>query len=137
MATDLRRREIDPELNVLSGIVVDAALKVHRHLGPGLVERVYHECLLWELRSRGVKVESEVDVAIRYGGLEIPRAFRVDLLVGGKLLVELKACEIQPREHTAQLLTYVRLSGRQLGLVINFGAPLLRQGIKRVINTTS
>jgi GxxExxY protein len=131
----VQHQEIDPSLNQLSGIVVDAALKVHRRLGPGLVERVYHECLLWELRQRGVPVESEVDVGLHYEQLHVSKAFRMDLLVAGKLVVEFKACDLQPREHGAQLLTYLRLSGRRLGLLINFSAPLLRQGIRRIIHT--
>jgi GxxExxY protein len=121
-------------MNRISGAVVDAGLKVHRALGPGLLESAYHACLLYELQKRGLEVGSQVEMPIRYDGLLIGKAFRVDLFVENTVIVELKAVpKLQPI-HEAQLLSYLRLSGCRLGLLINFHSVLLRDGIRRMAN---
>ena len=117
----------------LSGRIVDAAIAVHRALGPGLLESVYVSCLAHELRSRGLKVEREWSVPLRYKGLEILHAYRADLLVDDLVIVEAKALDQLLPQHSAQLLTYLRLSGKPLGLLFNFNMPLLKQGIRRLV----
>lgn len=120
--------------NELSGLVIGAAIEVHKALGPGLLESVYQTCLLKELHIRGMWVESEVPVTVKYKGDVITEAYRVDLLVNNKLVVELKAVDKLTSVHKAQLLTYLRLMNRRLGLLINFNELVVRNGINRVIN---
>jgi GxxExxY protein len=120
--------------NELSGVVIGAAIEVHKALGPGLLESVYQRCLLKELHIRGVWVESEVPVTVEYKGDVITEAYRVDLLVNNKLVVELKAVDQLTAVHKAQLLTYLRLMNKKLGLLINFNELVVRKGIRRLIN---
>ena len=120
--------------NELSGLVIGAAIEVHKALGTGLLESVYQTCLLKELHIRGMWVESEVPVTVKYKGDVITEAYRVDLLVNNKLVVELKAVDKLTSVHKAQLLTYLRLMNRRLGLLINFNELVVRNGINRVIN---
>src|ERR1700689_1150078 len=122
------------EINQVSGIVVDAAMKVHSALGPGLLESAYEMCLVRELRKRGLRVESQVPIAVRYEGETLDVGYRADLLVEGIVLVELKSVEAILPIHKAQLLSYLRLSSREVGLLINFNVEHLKNGIKRVIN---
>jgi len=112
---------------------VDAAFRVHSALGPGLLESVYGVCLAHELRRRGLKVEVEVKIPIVYEGLQLDAGLRIDLLVEGGLIVELKAVIRMEPVFEAQLLTYLKLTGHRLGLLINFNVPLIRDGIKRVV----
>lgn len=121
--------------NRIAREIVDAAYKIHVETGPGLLESVYESVLAYELGMRGCQVETQVPIGIHYQGLEIPDAFRADLLVDGKVIVELKSVEQVQGVHKKQLLTYLRLSNRRLGLLINFGAPLLKQGLTRIINS--
>jgi GxxExxY protein len=123
------------EVNEISGIVVDYAMKVHSALGPGLLESAYELCLIRELRKRGLRVESQVPIAVRYDGEILDVGYRADLLVEGVVLVELKSVEAVLPIHKAQLLSYLRLSGKEVGLLINFNVEHLRDGIKRVINS--
>ena len=123
------------QVNEISGIVVDAAMKVHSALGPGLLESAYEACLIRELRKRGLRVESQVPIAARYDGETLDVGYRADLLIEGLVLVELKSIEVVLPIHKAQLLSYLRLSGRPVGLLINFNVEHLRDGIKRVINS--
>ena len=120
--------------NELAKVVVDAAFKVHSALGPGLLESVYEVVLAHELRGRGLRVERQVPISIVYDGLILDEAFRADLLVENLLIVEIKSTESSPPVHKKQLLTYLRLSGHKLGLLINFGAPLIKDGITRLVN---
>ena len=120
--------------NELSGVVIGAAIEVHKALGPGLLESVYQRCLLKELHIRGAWVESEVPVTVEYKGDVITEAYRVDLLVNNKLVVELKAVDQLTAVHKAQLLTYLRLMNKKLGLLINFNELVVRKGIRRLIN---
>ena len=108
-------------------------MQVHRELGPGLLESVYRVCLEHELRCRGIPFEGEVPVPVCYRGMKLDLGYRVDLLVATELVVELKAVVALVPLHTAQLLTYLKLLRRPVGLLINFNTPLLRQGIRRVL----
>ena len=120
--------------NEIAKIVVDAAIKVHRALGPGLLESVYEIVLAHELAKRGLKAERQVPIPIEYDGLKFQEGFRADIVVEEKIIVELKSVEnIQP-VHKKQLLTYLRLADMRLGLLINFGSALLKDGISRVVN---
>ncbi len=121
--------------NEISKVIVDAALDVHKTLGgPGLLESVYQEALVWELISRGLAIEREKPVKINYKGHLLPSDFRLDLLVEGKVIIECKATAEYNSIYNAQLLTYLRLTGLKLGLVINFGQKLIKEGIHRVVN---
>jgi len=120
--------------NALSRRVIGAAIEVLRALGPGLLENVYRQCLARELALSEVVVEQEVPVPVAYKGLALDTAYRMDLLVGGLLVVELKVVEKVLPVHEAQLLSYLRLSGKRLGLLINFHVPRLNEGIRRVVN---
>ena len=115
--------------------VVDAAIKVHRTLGPGLLESVYEQCLHYELTSRGLSAARQVPVPVRYGPVVIDAGFRIDLLVEDALIVELKAVETMVPLYDAQLLTYLKLTGKNLGLLLNFNVPRMKDGIKRIIST--
>jgi GxxExxY protein len=123
------------ELNRLSFKVIEAAMRVHSELGPGLLESVYSSCMLVELREMKLDVKSEVPLPVFYRGKKIAEdGFRLDLLVEDRIIVELKSLEnIQP-VHKKQLLTYLRLANRPLGLLINFNETLLKDGITRIIN---
>ena len=123
------------ELNELSGIIIDAAIEVHRELGPGLLERVYEASLAKELRLRGIPSVRQLPQPVIYKGEELEdEGYKIDLLVEDSIIVELKTVsELLPIHH-AQLLTYLRLSEKKLGLLINFHVPLLKNGIKRLVH---
>ncbi len=121
-------------LNAVSNEVIGAAIEVHRELGPGLLEGIYRDCLAKELGSRRLKVEREVEVPVRYKGKALGTAYRLDLRVGGELIVETKVVEALLPVHQAQLLTYLRLTGSRLGLLLNFNIDTMRNGIRRVVN---
>ncbi|TWT77152.1 hypothetical protein Pla123a_25830 [Posidoniimonas polymericola] len=114
--------------------VVDAAFRVHSTLGPGLLESVYETCLSYELTKRSIPVRRQEAQPIRYDEIEIDAGLRLDLLVGDQVVVELKAVDSLEPIHTAQLLTYLKLSGNRLGLLINFNSVLIKDGIKRLVN---
>jgi len=120
--------------NEISRIVVDTALKIHKTLGPGLLESVYEVVLAHELRSRGLKVQRQVSVPIRYENIHFDEAFRADLVIEAKVIIEIKSVETTKRVHKKQVLTYLRLSDLRLGLLINFGSELIRDGITRLVN---
>ncbi len=125
------------EPNELSSKIIGAAITVHKELGPGLLESVYHSCLLIELRSLALNVKSEVPVPIEYRGQTITKeGFVMDLLVEDTIIVELKSAEELHPVHEKQLLTYLRLAKKPLGLLINFNVPTLKDGIRRVINSS-
>jgi len=125
----------DPE--AISGDVVDAAIALHRELGPGLLESVYEMLLASELTSRGYAVERQKAIDIEFRGARFQAAFRIDLLIEGSLLVEIKSIERLNGAHSKQLLTYLRLMRRPVGLLINFGGETLKEGLKRVVNDYS
>lgn len=121
--------------NEISKIIVDAAIEVHRTLGgPGLLESVYEEALAWELDHRGLRVKRQDPLPIPYKGHFLATPLRIDLVVGDRVIVECKATNQHHEIFEAQLLTYLRLSGMKLGLVINFGERLVKDGIRRVVN---
>lgn len=123
------------EENEISKIVLDAAITVHRTLGgPGLLESVYHNALAFELESRGLQVEKEVCVPVRYKGVDVGDPFRVDILVERKVVIECKATEKDNPIFAVQTLTYLRLLNLHLGLLINFGKETLVSGFKRIVN---
>ena len=114
--------------------VVDAAIKVHRALGPGLLESAYQHCLAYELRKRGLHVECEVQLPVIYDGVKIDAGYRVDMLIQDCVIIENKAVKALLPIHKAQLLTYLRLNDRRLGYLLNWHVPLMKQGIKRMVN---
>lgn len=120
--------------NDIAKIVVDAAFKVHKTLGPGLFESVYETVLAHEIKQRGLAVERQKVIPISYEGLVLDEGFRADLVAGDKVIVELKSLETMAPVHKKQLLTYLRLADKRLGLLINFGANLIKDGIFRVAN---
>ncbi|MEM9415543.1 MAG: GxxExxY protein [Planctomycetota bacterium] len=120
--------------NDVSGMVVDAAMKIHQTLGPGLLESVYERVMKYELEKRGLRVEAQLPVPIVYDDLEFDEAFRCDLLVEGMVVVELKSVEEIKKVHKKQVLTYLRLMDNRVGLLLNFGCELMKQGIHRVSN---
>lgn len=120
--------------NELSSIIIGCAIKVHSALGPGLLESAYEECLFYELKKEGLEVEKQKEMPLIYKEVKLDIGYRLDLLVNNKVILELKACEDLNEIHLAQILTYLKLSGCKLGLLINFNVPLLKQGIKRVAN---
>jgi GxxExxY protein len=122
---------MDP--NLVTGNIIDAALKVHTALGPGLLESAYEACLLHELQKRKLQVASQVILPVSYDGITVDLGYRVDLLVEDLVIVELKAVEKLHPVHKAQLLSYLKLSGKQLGLLINFSELHLKDGIQRII----
>ena len=125
------------KLNFLSSKIIQAAINVHRELGPGLLESVCQDCMVIELKLMNLKVEAEVPLPVFYHGQEIKReGFRIDLLVEDRIIVELKSVEKVHPVHKKQLLTYLRLSGKELGLLINFGEALLKNGLHRIINSS-
>ena len=121
------------ETERLATIVVDAAFKVHSNLGPGLLESVYEICLAHELRKRGLAIETQVAIPVTYDGIRLEAGLRLDILVERQLLVEIKAVEEVNRVFKAQVLTYLKLTGLRLGLLINFNVTLIKNGIQRVI----
>ena len=124
------------ELNQLSSQIIKAAIRVHMELGPGLLESVYQACMLIELKDMGINVQSEVSLPIFYRGQKVnENGFRIDQLVENTIIVELKSVEKVQDVHKKQLLTYLRLAKKPLGLLINFNEVLLKDGIVRIINT--
>jgi GxxExxY protein len=128
----MRKNSIDPALDKIARQIVDAAFKVHYKLGPGLLEQIYETCLIKELSRKSLKVSRQVPVPVVYDGEELELGFRLDLLVEDKVIVELKAVEALLPVHQAQVLTYLKLSGKRLGFLINFNVSLIRNGIKRI-----
>ena len=120
------------EKDLLTELVIGCAIEVHKHLGPGLLESSYEGCLLKELQLQGVDVLRQVELPISYKGLDLGVGYRLDILVPGALIIELKAVDKLAPIHTAQLLTYLKLSGIKTGLLINFNTAKLVDGIKRV-----
>jgi GxxExxY protein len=122
---------MDP--NIVTGHIIDAAMKVHSALGPGLLESAYEACLLHELHKRKLRALSQVKLPVHYDGVKIDVGYRIDLLVEDEIIVELKAVNSVNPVHAAQLFSYLRLSEKQLGLLINFNVCHLKDGIQRVV----
>lgn len=120
--------------NETGKIVVDAAVQVHRAMGPGLLESVYEAVLSHELERRGLRVQRQVPVAIEYEGMRFDEGFRADIIVGDKVILELKSVERVTPAHKKQIQTYLRLTGKKLGFLLNFGEALMKDGITRAVN---
>jgi len=120
--------------NEIGSVVVNCALSVHKTLGPGLLESTYEACLLFELREAGLRVEAQKALPVVYKDVKLECGYRIDLLVGNKVVIEIKSVEALNDVHLAQVLTYLKLSGNKLGFLINFNVKLLKEGIKRVVN---
>lgn len=125
---------IAPRINHITRQIIAAAMRVHTALGPGLLESAYHACVLHELRTQGLTVASQVGLPVIYEGEKIDLGYRIDLIVGDVVIVEIKCVEAINPVHQAQLLSYMRLSGRQVGLLINFHVVHLRDGIRRMVD---
>ena len=122
------------ELDNIGTQIVDAAYSVHKELGPGLLESVYEFCLIEELKSRNLTVNSQMKLPVVYKGKMLNKEFIIDLLVENEIIIELKAVEIVLPVHEVQLLTYMKLADKKLGYLINFNVPIIKEGIKRKIN---
>ena len=125
------------DYNEITKAVVSASFEVHKNLGPGLLESVYQKCLIQELRLKGFECRENAPVKVVYKGVELEKCFFIDVLVNEQVLIELKAVELVLPVHKAQLLSYLRLSNKKIGLLINFNVPLLKDGITRCINWIS
>jgi GxxExxY protein len=126
--------EMELSENQISHVVMQASIQVHKHLGPGLFESVYQSCLAYELEKAGLSVQSEVVLPVRYKELLLKEAFKVDILVNDSVILELKAVSELHQMHYTQLTTYLKLSNKRLGLLINFGGLRLMDGFKRIVN---
>jgi len=120
--------------NEIGKVVVDSAITVHRDLGPGLLETVYEVILAHELGRRGLRVERQVPISIELRGIKFEEAFRADIVVEGKVVLEIKSVEQVTQAHKKQLQTYLRLTGYKLGFLLNFGEALMKKGITRAVN---
>ena len=122
------------ELNELTGHVIGCAMKVHKNLGPGLLESAYEECLFYELNKTKLKIDRQKPMPLVYEEIKLDCGYRIDLMIENQVIVELKSVEKLNDVHFAQVLTYLKLSGCKIGLLINFNVALLKNGIKRIIN---
>ena len=122
------------ELETIGAAIVDSGLKVHKALGPGLMESIYEVCLVRELQARDIGCERQVSLPVIYDGVRLDAAYRADLIVGAAVIVEIKAVETLTPLHEAQLLTYLRLSDYRLGFLLNFNVALFKNGIKRLVH---
>lgn len=122
------------QLDEITGIVIDESIRIHRELGPGLLESVYEVVLMRALQRRGLQIERQKVVQFEYDGMVFDEGLKVDLLVEGCVVVELKSVEQLARVHAKQTLTYIRLMNLHVGLLINFGGETLKEGLKRIVN---
>ena len=122
-------------LNDITSLIIRCAIEVHRYLGPGLLESIYIICLAYELREAGLRVDTQIDVPVRYKTLSFACGYRLDILVNESVIVEVKAVSELASVHSQQLLTYLKVTDREVGLLINFNVPMLKNGVRRVLNT--
>jgi GxxExxY protein len=122
------------ELNYLTGQILDAAMTVHKEMGPGLLESVYQICLTKELKNRNIDVETLVPVTLHYKGVPLNKDYIIDVMVANEIILELKAIEALLPVHEAQIISYLKLGNKRVGLLINFNVPYLNQGYKRFVN---
>jgi len=136
MATtkDTKCTKEDKDFDSLSGVVIGCAIEVHRHLGPGLLESAYEQCLARELSLKGIPFRLQVPLPVHYKGMNLDCGYRMDLLVGEQLIVELKSVDKLNNIHEAQLITYMKLANIKTGLLMNFNCEILKSGIKRFMN---
>lgn len=125
------------ELNKLSQQIIGLAIKIHKHLGPGLLENSYKQCLLHELRRAGLKYEAEKKIDLFYDGIKIECGYRIDILVENRIVLELKNVDQINKLHFAQTLSYLKIGNFPLGLILNFNAPSMVEGIKRLVNSSA
>lgn len=122
------------DYNRLSGVIINCCIEVHKTMGPGLLEKVYEHCLMKEFELRGIKAECQIEIPLVYKGFELNKSYSVDIIVEDVIVLELKAAEQMPPVFEAQLISYLKLSNKKLGYLINFNVPLMKQGIKRFAN---
>jgi len=122
------------ELNQLSKNILDACISVHKEMGPGLLESVYELCLMKELELRGIKAKNQVAIPLIYKGYELSKEFKIDILVEDEIILELKSSEIMLPLYEAQIISYLKLTDKRLGFLINFNVPLMKDGFKRFVN---
>lgn len=132
METARRREERDEEVGGLTRRIIGFAIDVHRHLGPGLLESAYEACLCHDVAQAGLPFQRQVALPVRYRGVELECGYRMDLVVAEKIIVEIKSIDRLLPIHEAQLLTYLRLSGLSVGLLMNFNMPVLKDGLRRL-----
>lgn len=131
----MKRKDAEAQrVNALSNLIIGAGIEVHRHLGPGLLESAYEECLCYELNSMNVDIQRQVSIPVVYKEVKLDCGYRADLLVEDSVVIELKAIDKLAPIHGVQLLTYLRLLDKRLGILMNFNVPILKQGIKRIVN---
>jgi len=121
-------------INEITGVILDASVAVHKLMGPGLLESVYELCLMKELELRGLDAQRQVSIPLVYKGFELSKEYVIDLLVENKVIVEIKAVEALLPIHEAQLISYLRLADKRVGLLINFNVPVLKNGFRRFVN---
>jgi len=124
-----------PEINRITGLIIQAAIEVHRRLGAGLLESVYVACLAFELRAQGLSIKTEKTLPVVYKGAYLECGLRLDVVVNDTVIIEVKSIERFAPVHEAQLLTYLKLTGLPAGLLINFNVPVLKKGLRRLLNT--
>ena len=122
------------EYNKISGIILDTCITVHRIMGPGLLESIYEQCLMKEFELRDVRAEHQVPISLNYKGYELSRDLRIDILVENEIILELKSSEIMHPIHEAQIISYLKLTKKKLGFLVNFNVPILKNGFKRYVN---
>jgi GxxExxY protein len=120
--------------NQLTSEIISSAIEVHKNLGPGLLESIYEECMAYELRKRGLAVKRQLELPVLYKRVKLEQRYRIDLLVNDEVVIELKSTDKMEPIHHAQLLTYLKLSNKRYGLLLNFNVSVMRQGIKRLLN---
>jgi GxxExxY protein len=122
------------ELNRIAGVILDSCFTVHKIMGPGLLESIYEICLLKELEIRDIHAKNQVVIPLVYKGYELSKEFKIDILVENEIILELKSSEIMHPVYEAQIISYLKLSNKKLGFLINFNVPLLKNGFKRYVN---
>ena len=122
------------EYNKISGVILDACITVHKIMGPGLLESIYEQCLMKEFEFRNVSAKRQVPVSLNYKGYELSRELRIDILVENEIILELKSTEIMHPVYEAQIISYLKLTNKKLGFLINFNVPVLIKGFKRYVN---
>ena len=120
--------------NQLTNEIIGSAIEVHRNLGPGLLESTYEECMAYELQERNINVKRQIEIPVLYKGTQLEQNYRIDLLVNNQVIIELKSVNKLEPVHDAQLLTYLKLANKRYGLLLNFNVPVMKQGIKRLLN---
>lgn len=122
------------QYNELTDKIIGACIEVHKTMGPGLLEKIYEKCLIRELELRGIYAKSQVEIPLNYKGVELEKSYVIDILVENEIVLELKAIDIVLPVFEAQLISYLKLSGKKVGLLINFNVPLMKHGVKRFVN---